>query len=641
MDTRRHGDAESAMSPRLAAIPGLVTSTATRTMSAHAEFDLVVVEATPAGVAMGVRAAREGLRVLLATHGRHVGGMLVNGLGVWDTLIHGRRAPVYDEIRQAIFEHYQQSYGGDSPQFQAAQPEPHGHANGRFEPSVAARVLEQLIAAEPLLTLWRGVTPVAVEKRGARLQAVGFYETSTGARRLAVAPVFADCSYEADLAALAGVACRVGREGRDEFGEPHAGRIFVRPVASPGDPAVAALAQRRRRWNLRAFAGAQEVVGAAGTGTADAVVQAYNYRTILSCDPANRLVSDQPPPRYDRELCRTLEFDSLVEPLPNRKASWNRPQLPGRHLRYPNGAAATRQRIRDEHWDATLGLLYFLQNDPEVPDGVRRRWREYGLARDEFADNQHRPYELYVREARRIVGRKMLTEHDVVSARGHERAPVHPDAIGVTEWYVDIHACGTERVRESYPEGKMMLHLETVPGHIPYGTLLPREFDNLLVPVALSATHVGFSAVRVEPTWMALGEAAGFAAAQAVRSGCCASYVDTDRLQRTLAARGVMLTFFNDVEPAEPGGEPASAAAHYFGTKGFFPGYDARLDEPIGAGEAARWARVAKSGHVPTFALTRRDALCRLWCSRGHEISSTSSSPGGLVTSTAPGRRSG
>lgn len=571
-------------------------------------FDLVVTEATPAGIAMAVRAAREGLRVLLATRGHHLGGMLASGLGVWDTLIPGRRAPLYDEVRAAIFQFYRDTYGEDSLQYRAALPEAEGHANGRFEPSVAATIFECLVARERLLTLWRGVEPVTVDTRGPRIVSVDFRDSAISNVRRAVGAVFADCTYEGDLAALAGAAFRVGREAREEFGEPHAGRIFLRPAGlDRADPKVVALAARRRRWRLRSFTEFQEIVPANGTGSADDAVQAFNYRTILSSDPSQRVPITKPVD-YNPERYRKIEYDSMVHPLPNNKASWNRPQLPGRGSEYVMGDAVTRQRIRDEHWAATLGLLYFLQTDPAVERDVRDRWGEYGLAGDEFADYAHRPYELYVREGRRIVGRTTLTEHDTRPADGYERAPIYADSIGVTEWYVDIHGCRDERVNDSFREGKMMLYLETVPGQVPYGALLPRGIDNLLVPVGVSATHVAFSAVRLEPTWMALGEAAGFAAAQAVQTETCPAKLNTDRLQRTLAEAGVMLAFFNDIEPGGPGAAPEQAAVQYFGTKGYFPGFDGRLDQIVQPGEAARWATADSNGLDSTPAARERAA---------------------------------
>lgn len=524
--------------------------------SIRSAFDLVVVEATPAGIAMAVRAAREGLRVLLTSRGRHVGGMLTSGVGVWDTLIEGRRAPIYDEVRAKIQEHYRRSYGEDSPQYLASLPAETGHRNGCFEPSVAERVFEAVLAAEPGLTVWRECAPLEVELNGAQVRAVVFGP----ARRRVEAAVFADCTYEGDFAALAGVPCRVGREGRTEHGETHAGWIMLRPVMTAPDRALANLAVHRRDWALRRFEMFSAAVDSPAAGAADGRVQACNYRTILTRDPANRVAVDRPRD-YDRAMFAGLEFDSRVQPLPNGKVSWNRPQLLGRQYAYPLGGELERKRIRDEHWDATLGLLYFLQHDAAVPAEVRAEWREYGLARDEFADNQHRPYEFYVREARRIVGRVTLTQNDLVPLDASGQARPCAEGIVATDWYVDIHACGPERVGDSYFEGKMMLHIETVPGQVPYGALVPCNRSNLLVPVCLSATHVAHSAVRVEPTWMALGEAAGFAAAQAVRTRTPVAEIEVTVLQQTLVASGLVVSPADWIRPTANASE-INAFAH-------------------------------------------------------------------------------
>lgn len=500
-------------------------------------FDLVVVEATPAGIAMAVRAAREGLSVLLAHRGLHIGGMLSSGLGVWDGLFEGRRAPVYDEVRQAILDYYRNVYGEKSPQYAAALPGKGGHRNGCFEPSVAERVLERIVAAESRLRLRREWRPVSVRTEAARVASVRF-ETPAGEVEVAAA-AFADCTYEGDLAALAGAPFRLGREGREEHGEPHAGWIHTRPATGPATREAAAFAERRRGWALRHFESFQEEVPSPGRGRGDDRIQAYNYRTILTDNPANRLIP-APSRSYDRSQYAGLEYASLVGPLPNRKYSWNRPQLPGLSQAYPRGDDTKRRAVRDAHWEATIGLLHFLQHDAGVPADVRAFWSNLGLARDEFADHGHRPYELYVREARRIVGRATLTEHDFLPTEPGDRAPARDDAIAGTDWYVDVHACGSERVGDSFREGKLLLHQETVPGQVPYGALLPCNRDNLLVPVCLSATHVAFSAVRVEPIWMAVGEAAGVAAALACRAGTAPAFVDMAELRSALHARGIV-----------------------------------------------------------------------------------------------------
>src|SRR5262249_27536336 len=189
----------------------------------------------------------------------------------------------------------------------------------------------------------------------------------------------------------------------------------------------AASGEQHARLKLRPFPGFQEILPAS-TGAADGNVQAFNYRTILSTDPANRLPVEKPAD-YDPEKLIKLEWSSLVAPIPNSKIGWNRPQLVGPHVEYVEADWPTRQRVMDLHWHAMLGLLYFMQNDPSVPGARREEWRNYGIARDEFPDNGHRPYEFYVREARRLRGRYVYTEHDASLAPGQHRAPVHSDGI--------------------------------------------------------------------------------------------------------------------------------------------------------------------------------------------------------------------
>ncbi len=549
-------------------------------------YDLVVIGGTPGGIACAVRAAREGLSVLLVNRHEHLGGIMSSGLGVWDTQWEGKRSPIYDETRAAFFEHYKSTYGPDSPQYRDALPGERGHTNGRYEPHIAEKILTGLVEREKNITVLKNRIPVAVTHEGALLKAVTLRETRGAGEHTVSAPIFADCTYEGDLAALAKVPYRVAREARSEFNEPHAGLIFMRPVMQAPDAKTARLAKLRDGLNLRKFSGFQEILLPQSTGAADDAVQACNYRTILTTDPANRVPIERPA-NYDPYFLKSLEIFSGVESIPNGKFGWNRPQIVGRQTAYVEADWDERQLIMDEHWEATLGLLYFLQNDPTVPEIVRKAWLEYGLAKDEFADNGHRPYEMYVREARRIKGRAIYTQHDATLPPGLERAPAHADSVAMTEWYMDSHSCTHARIAGMLEEGKVMLHQETFPGQIPYRCLLPEALDNLLVPVCISATHVGWGTVRLEPVFMQLGESAGYAAALAAQAKTTPGALDPDLLVRKLAASHTTISFFNDVDITSD--DPQVTAAQYFGTKGFFAGYDARLAAPLTAGVKAVW----------------------------------------------------
>lgn len=598
----------------LVTLPGLAPGAEPAEALQKRAFDLVVVEATPGGIATAVRAAREGLQVLLVNRTQHLGGILANGLGVWDTQYEGKRSPLYDEVRRGIMGHYRSTYGDKSPQYLAAMPGKSGHTNGRFEARVAEQILTALVEREANITVLKGHVPVRVEREGRLLTRLHLQAWNQDSAPIPVsAAMFADCSYEGDLLPLAQVAYRVGRESRKEYQEPHAGRVYMRSSKTPPDEATALLAEKHDRLNLRKFPGCQEMVLPESTGEGDSNVQAFNYRTTLTSDPANRIPVIRPAD-YDPEFLKTLEFGSIVSPLPNQKIGWNRPQLVGPHQAYVEGDWKTRQAVMDQHWNATMGLLYYLQNDPSVSEERRKFFGAYGLAKDEFADNGHRPHEFYVREARRLKGRYIVTQHDLMLKADTDRAPVHADSIAFAEWYMDTHACTPGKTGNSLDEGKMMLHHETFPAQIPYRALLPVELDNLLVPVCLSATHVAWGAIRLEPIWMQIGESAGFACALAKREKLLPGTLNAALLVRWLAQKQSMISFFNDLDVSAA--EPAIAAAQFFATRGFFPGYDAMLDKPMTTALAKVWIQAAAQ-HIPatderaqaTFVLAQKASL--------------------------------
>lgn len=568
--------------------------------------DLCIYGGTPGGIAMAVRAAKEGLNVVLVNHNGHLGGILSNGLGVWDTLWEGKRSPIYDEARQAIFDHYRTTYRENSRQYRDALPGKSGHTNGKFEPKVAEKILTELVTKEPRIRVIKHRVPQSVKREGALIQSVTFMSLRSDVTDEIEAKVFADCSYEGDLAARAKVPYRVGRESREEFGEPHAGVIFMSPVKAAQMPGLARTAELHHQLKLRKFSGFQRIKQPESTGEADGFVQAFNYRTMLSSDPANRLPVEKPA-NYDPEKLKLLEHGSIVSPIPNSKRGWNRPQIVGMQTDYVEADWTGRHAIMNAIWDTTLALLYFLQNDPSVEPERQKSWREFGLAKDEFTDNGHRPHEFYVREARRITGRYIFTQHDAMLADGLERAPVHEDSIGVTEWYLDTHACTPRRIEGALEEGKMMLDVETFPGQVPYRAILPQGVDNLLVPVCLSSTHVAWGTIRLEPTWMNLCESAGHAAALAIQSKVTPAQLDPELLLRKLAASHVMLSFFNDVDVASD--DPRVAAAQYFATKGFFADYNARLAEPLKESTRKVWDEglaVLRKGSLKPMELLKR-----------------------------------
>jgi FAD-dependent oxidoreductase family protein len=547
-------------------------------------FDVVVVGGTASGVACAVRAAREGCTVLLVQHNQHLGGMMTNGLMQWDALYGGPRAPLFTELLGNIERYYRTTYGENSADHQTIRYTHEHYPISWAEPHVAEREFNRLVAAEKKITLLLDHYPSAATRQATLLRSVKL-RACGGTQEIEVTGrTFADATYEGDLAALAKVPFRVGREARDEYGEPHAGKVFANIDKKPAPQAAI-----DGRLNIRPYGSQQGEIDPTSPFTADGAVQAYNYRLCVTRDPANRIMLAEPPPGYDRNEYLHYNRKSIATNAgPNQKSHMNSPILPGENHAYPEADWPTREQISCRHRDFALGLIWFLQNDDSVKEKQRAAFRLWGLPKDEFVDHGHIPYEMYVREARRIVGRTVFTEHDNSLAKGFGRTPIMPDSVAVTDWYMDSHACTTESRPKYHYDGKLILTEESRPAQIPYRALLPREVDNLLVPVCLSATHVAWGAVRLEPVWMQTGEAAGLAAALAQRSNTTVVGLDAELLVRTLAERRHLISFFNELKV--DAAEPAITAAQYFGTRGFFHDYQAALNQPLGQSMARAWA---------------------------------------------------
>jgi hypothetical protein len=564
-------------------------------------YDVVIVGGTGGGVACAVRAAREGCTVLLVQHNGHIGGMMTNGLMQWDALYGGPRSPLFTELLGNIEKYYIDTFGRDSPVHQAVRYTHEHYPIGWAEPHVAEREFNRLVAAEKNITLLLNQYLAAVQRDGALIKSVTLRKRRMGLptrpktnvdgsgdpsceRILVRGATFVDATYEGDLFALAKVPYRVGREAREEYDEPHAGKVFVNIDHSSPQSVV------REGLNIRLYGSRQGSVDPSSPFTADGAVQAYNYRFCVTADSANRIPIPKPA-NYRREEYVNYGrkyIGAHADRCPNRKSHVNSPILPGENHDYPEADWPMREKIIRRHLDFGLGLMWFLQNDESVPPERRQKFRVWGLPKDEYADNANVPYEMYVREARRIVGRHVFTEHDGMLAGDYARTPVHPDSIAITDWYMDSHACSTDSRPGFKYDGKLILTEESRPAQIPYRALLPRGVDNLLVPVCLSATHVAWGAIRLEPVYMQTGEAAGFAAALCKQGGTMPAALDSDLLVRTLVQRRQLVSFFNDVKVTDRA--PGILAAQYFGTKGFFSDYNARLNEPLTEAVAKVWA---------------------------------------------------
>ncbi len=558
------------------------------TAAAQSGHDVVIIGGTPGGISTAITAARMGRTALIVEYYNHLGGMTTSGLGKSDITTAGAIGGLWDEFVARVLAHYTETYGAESQQVVDCKK---GYY---YEPSVAEKILNDMIAEESGITVLLRHQLDEVIRSQNKVTAVRIKNRDTGEIQEIRGKVFVDATYEGDLAAYAGAEYRLGRESRTEFNEAHAGVIYMDHTTRALLPGT--------------------------TGLGDDRLVAYTYRLCFSSDPNNRVYPEMPPD-YDRtrylnylldlklERIKSTTLALSIAAIPNQKYDVNMKPWPlgfpfaEENAGYPEATWEEREVIMEKIRNITLGLVYFLQNDEAVPEAMREEARQYGFAKDEFTDNNNFPFQFYVREARRIVGEYMLTENDLTFAPESFRTPVHADAISAGEFPIDSfptrkYEPGHEDALEGYI---LMLARYTRPYQIPYRVMVPIEVDGLLAPVPASATHIAFSSVRLEPTWVSLGQAAGVAAHLAIEHGVEPRDVDVDELQRILLSQRQVLTYFKDV----PKDHPQFEALHYLGTKGFFDNYNARPDDPFKYDESGAWARrvIELAGGDPGVAL--------------------------------------
>ncbi|TDU81808.1 FAD dependent oxidoreductase [Prosthecobacter fusiformis] len=513
------------------------------TLSASAA-DVIIYGGTPGGIAAAISAARQGRTVTLVEPHNHIGGMTTSGLGKSDIENRAMIGGIFKEFITGVYDHYLTTYGKDHESTKLCN-------EGYYaEPSVAEKVFLTMLAKEARITVLKGWRLRTVKVEDNRLTSIEIVNHQASIVHNLVAQVFVDATYEGDLYAAAGARFRLGRESRQEFDEPHAGVVYFDYQTHEFLPG--------------------------STGAADDRLPAYTYRLCLTKDPANALPMTAPPPGYDRTAYlgyfddlkagrlagpkvfkpgrgyNPAHFNTLVRSLsvtdiPNNKTDVNinpRPlgfPFPEENKGYIKGDNATRQRICEKHRSLTLGLLWFLQNDPEVPEAHRKIANELHLPKDEFTDNAGFPWQLYVREGRRLMGEYTLTQHDI-TGKG-QQPKHHADSIAVGEFPIDSFPASKRQPGDTIVlEGYLgMLDYITRPYEIPYRIMIPEIVDGLIVPVAASTTHVAFSSIRMEPTWMALGQAAGIAAHLSIHHKLPPRKVPLPELQELLLKQGQVL----------------------------------------------------------------------------------------------------
>ncbi len=508
--------------------------------SVQPAFDLVVYGGTAGGVITAVRGARMGLKVALLEPGHHIGGMVSGGLSRTDI---GRR----EVIGGDALEFYWRAgtfYG--LPQFAQSFA-------WYVEPKVAESIFRRMLreAGVTVLLERRLRAKDGVQKEGATIRTIALENGERVASRL-----FADATYEGDLMAQAGVSFTWGREGSEQYGEPLAGVRSETPF---------------HQFLVDLKPEGAGVSGDAGSpGAADRKVQAYNFRMIFSHDPANQVPYPKPP-NYDPQryelLARLLEAMQVklgrpqkmgevlsIGPIPNQKADINN-QGPvstdyiGKSWDYPNADYQRREEIRRDHEEYTEGYLYFLAHDARVPASLQKEVNEWGLAKDEFTDNRNFPHQLYIREARRMVGETVMTQKDI------QTELTKPDPIGMGTYNSDSHNVQRVVNRDGFLRNEGDMQVPVKPYQIPYSMLVPRKSEarNLLVPVCFSASHVAYSTLRMEPQYMIVGQAAGVAAALAIQSGRAVQDIDTKELTQILVKQGAILEYVPSAQTSQIG----------------------------------------------------------------------------------------
>ncbi|MCB1020061.1 MAG: FAD-dependent oxidoreductase [Acidobacteria bacterium] len=506
-------------------------------LTAAETADLVVYGGTAGGVATAVSAAREGLDVILLEPRDHLGGMLTGGLSESDI---GKRE-VLGGIALEFFWRVGQAYQVSRQRNEVAW---------NFEPHVGEQVLREMLQQAGVRVLYRHRLR---EKGGVRKQGLRVAAITTEDGTQFEAKVFADCSYEGDLMAQAGVRYTWGRESTAEYGESLAGvrdrtpkhqwLVDVSPYDAAGKllPEISPLPKGE-------------------PGSADKRVQAYNFRIIATDRPGNRLPWPKPegydPGRYalmarliEATVAKTGHVPVMhqvlkLDHIPGDKVDINNQgafstDYIGASWDYPEGSYARKAEIWRAHEDYVKGLFYFLANDPAVPKSLRDEVSNWGLPRDEYVDNGHFPNQLYIREARRMVGEFVMTQKDL------QTELTKPDAIGMGSYNSDSHNLHRFVNERGFVENEGDMQVPVTPYQMPYRVMLPNrgEAENLLVPVAFSASHVAYSSLRMEPQYMILGHAAGVAAALAVSGGQPVQAIDVPTLQEKLREQGAMFEY--------------------------------------------------------------------------------------------------
>ena len=518
--------------------------------------DVVIYGGTSAAVSAAVQLSRMGRSVVVVCPETHLGGLTASGLGFTDT---GNKEVIGGIARE--FYHRVYKYYGDPETWKWEARNDYGNKgqgtpaiDGEnrtmwiFEPHIAENVFEDLVKEENITVIrdaWLDRS-TGVKVNQATIESITMEDGTTFQ-----ADIFIDATYEGDLMAAAGVSYHVGRESLETYGEKwngvqvgvlhhghHFGDMNISPYIVPGDPESGVLPRI-----------STEHPGEKGAG--DDKVQAYCYRTCLTKVEENR-VPFHKPENYNANEYALLprifaagwnEVFNKFDAIPNAKTDVNNHgpfsfDNIGMNYDYPEGTYEQRKEIIEEHINYQQGLLYYLANDPEVPEQIRSEMSQWGYARDEFVDTDHWPHQIYVREARRMIGDYVMTEHEIMGDTYVEQP------IGMGSYTMDSHNTQRYITPDGYVqnEGDIGVH-PGQPYSIALGTVVPRQAEckNLLVPVAVSSSHIAFGSIRMEPVFMILGQSAATLAGLALDQSVGIHDISYEDLKSRLVEDGQVL----------------------------------------------------------------------------------------------------
>ena len=528
--------------------------------AAPQSFDVVVYGCTSGAVTAAVQTKKMGKTVVMVCPERHLGGLTAGGLGWTDS---GNKAVIGGlsrEFYHRVWQHYakpeawkwqkQAEFGNKGQGTVALDQE--ARTMWIFEPHVAEQVYENWMKELKIPVIRNAWLDRAkgVKKQGDRIVSITMLDGKSYAGKM-----FLDATYEGDLMAAAGVSYHVGREAVSTYGEKWAGvqtgvlhhrhhfgavKAPISPYVVPGDPKSGVLPRI-------------STAPPGNYGEADGKIQAYCFRMCLTKVPENRVPFGKPagydPKEYEL-LARVFEAGwretfQKFDAIPNGKTDTNNhgpfsTDNIGRNWDYPEANYARRKAIEQEHAQYQQGWLYFIANDPRVPEDVRTEMAKWGLAKDEFKGSGNWPHQMYIREARRMTGQYVMTENELLKRRAT------PESVGMGSYGMDSHNIQRYITPEGFVQNEGDIGVSTNgPYQISYGSLVPKrgQVANLLVPVCLSSSHIAYGSIRMEPVFMILGQSAATAAVMAIEKNLAVQDVPYAELRGRLEKDGQVLDY--------------------------------------------------------------------------------------------------